>query len=172
MLRLSDKLRTQLTTGPTVDVDPAAINAHEFLFASMRSGILGVWGGSIDGSPPRQLTSGPFDMGPDAARNEDWFVFLRFPTEGTVSFQKVPVVGGAATKLPHESIFGYAALSPDGKLLAYIAQIDDQQFELRVVPLEGGEAVLRFGWTADSRRSRWSADGSEISFLVTKKFRP
>jgi Tol biopolymer transport system component len=163
-MRVDTGLPTQLTSDGDVDLQPVAINADEFLFVSNRAGTVNVWRGSLDGPRPTQLTHGSIDVVPDAAPGADWFVYGSIPS-GAIQFEKASLQGGEATVLPHGSIAGYGVVSPDGTLLAYAARVGNEEFELRVVPIDGGEPVFRMEWNDKSWR-QWSPDGKEMSYVV------
>ena len=55
--------------------------------------------------------------------------------------------------------------SPDGTLLAYAARVGNEEFELRVVPIDGGEPVYRMEWNDKSWR-QWPPDGNDMSYVV------
>jgi hypothetical protein len=78
---------------------------------------------SVTGRPLRRLTDGDRDIDPMLTVDNRWVYFVRVPANlCPVGLWRVPFDGGAATQL---SAAGYpggpVALSPDGRMLAYIS---------------------------------------------------
>jgi Tol biopolymer transport system component len=58
----------------------------------------------------------------------------------------------------------YPAVSPDGKLLAFVTLVNEQKWRFGVVPLTGGEPALFDYYVLNRRRVRWK-DNRTISFF-------
>jgi Tol biopolymer transport system component len=163
-LDIRDRSVRRLTENDFFEFSPVAIDSQNYLFVSNRAGPINVWKGSLDGRPPVQLTFGSIDLAPTLAPEADWFVYMTTFDQEPTRFWKASLGGGDARPLPFENLGGYGVVSPDGRWLAYTV-VGDDQFELRVAPVDGGEPVFRFDWT-DRDWRRWSPDGKEISYMV------
>ena len=116
----------------------------------------------LDSGEQKQLTQGTeIDSQPDCTPDGQWVVF-RSLRQGKSTFWKVPLGGGTPEQLSDKSST-WAAISPDGKLVA-LRYFDDQANanKIAVIPFAGGEPIKRLevsvgfrdvglGWTADSR---------------------
>jgi Tol biopolymer transport system component len=110
----------------------------------------------------KQLTQGlEIDSQPDCTPDGDWVVFKSL-RQGKSTFWKVPIAGGAPEQLSDKSS-SWAAVSPDGKLLA-VRYFDDQAKanKIAVIPFAGGEPMralevpvgfrdVGLGWSPDNR---------------------
>jgi Tol biopolymer transport system component len=80
---------------------------------------------------------------------------------------KAPLEGGAPTQLSGPRSFG-SAISPDGKLLAFFHQPEQEPSRIVVIPFEGGPPVKTFdhpvGVTA-LWGLRWTPDGRTLTYI-------
>jgi len=140
---------------------------------------------SADGGVPRQLTSGPWNHGgplswmPDARaivfsanRHPD---AERDPLNSEV--YRVTVEDGAVTQLTgRQGPDGSPAVSPDGRLIAYLGFEDRYQgyqvTRLYVMNADGTDPrVLTDGWDRDMASPVWAADGRAIYVSVENEGR-
>jgi WD40 repeat protein len=78
---------------------------------------------SVTGQPVRRLTNSARDIDPMLTANHKWVYYVQVPANlCPVQLWRIPLTGGTATKL---STAGYpggpVAVSPDGRMLAYIS---------------------------------------------------
>jgi Tol biopolymer transport system component len=165
-LSLDDDSPRRLTEDEFNDFGPAAIDSQNYLFVSNRAGTINVWKGTLDGTQPVQLTFGSLELSPTLAHGADWFVYATILDQAP-RLWKASLDGGDASLLPFENLVGSPGVSPDGQYLAYSTLVGEDDVELRVAPIDGGEPVARFDWTG-RRSPRWSSDGKEISYTVTE----
>jgi len=132
------------------------------VFSSNRSGNFNIWRMDLGSDEQKQLTQGAeIDSQPGCTPDGQWVVF-RSLRQGKSTFWKVSLGGGTPEQLSDKSST-WAAISPDGKLVA-LRYFDDQANanKIAVIPFAGGEPIKRLevsvgfrdvglGWTADSR---------------------
>jgi Tol biopolymer transport system component len=132
------------------------------VFSSNRSGSFNLWRMDLVSGEQTQLTQGvESDSQPNCTPDGQWVVF-RSLRQGKSTFWKVSLSGGAPEQLSDRSST-WAAVSPDGKLLA-LRYLDDQARanKIAVMPFAGGEPIktlevsvgfrdVGLGWTADSK---------------------
>ena len=137
----------------TVLSDPAAVmlaanrcpdGRHVLVEWAGRGGTnkLNIWRVNADGSNPKQLSHGGFDVAPVCAPDGKWAYYKDF-----VSFQvmRVPMDGGSpevvpGSVIPKEIFAGPdMAISPDGKRLAFLVGGPEQKVsKIALVPLDAG----------------------------------
>ena len=143
--------------GEDVAYPQVSPDGRHIFYTSRRSKTVQIWRMESDGSRPVQLTEGggvdTFSLTPDGR----WVVYDLYEP----GVWKVPADGGAPTKLSDASVYG-AEVSPDGKLLAYVA-FDGQTTRQRLVVLRFDDlapvktfdlpvtAQSLFRWSPDSR---------------------
>ena len=160
------KTRRRLTTNPGDDFTPTSSPDGSIVFASDRSGTLGLWSMSGDGEESllRQLTSGG-DSRPSVAR-AGGIVFQRGIIQSApVSLWRLRPQGGDPIQVTdHVSI--RPAVSPDGSLVAHYS-LTPERWTLAVVPLDGGRPSLSFPLSSThcGRTVRWSPDGSGLAYI-------
>jgi len=87
---------------------------------------IGLWRVNSDGSNPKQLTKGSFDLSPACTPDGKW---LYYQGQGAHPSMRVLVEGGEPEAVPGSevpNIYGIgagSAISPDGKLLAFDAEL-------------------------------------------------
>ncbi|PYS69850.1 MAG: hypothetical protein DMF69_15530 [Acidobacteria bacterium] len=140
-------------TSPAVSPD-----GHHIAFSSPSTGI---WQMDLDGSNRRQLSKG--GIFPSYSADGQW-VFYTAQQQRWKLF-RVPSDGGDSV-LVIDSPALQPAISPDGKLLAYVSFVPSNPARLMVVPVDGGEPVRQFELPNLRRTSfdvEWTPDGKAIN---------
>jgi serine/threonine protein kinase len=166
------KNQKQLTADPAMDFRPAVSPDGRFiLFGTDRSGTPNIWRMESDGSKPRQLTGGGENYNPDISPDGKWFVFASW-IKGPELIMKMSTEGGDPVQLSETN--GYApAISPDGKLVAYL-HVDEQtrNSRIEVMDAKGGKPIKTFGllptlpFLGDLR---WTRDGSALEYIDSRQ---
>jgi len=114
------------------------------------------------------LTKG-VDLWATVSPDGKWIVFTRFAER--VGLWKVPSAGGEATLILDEKAI-CPAVSPDGKIVAFVLRRAGQPHQIALVPFDGGEiiktfdAALQNNPTSDNKNLQWTPDGRGIYFVA------
>ena len=157
----------QLTEGnhdnQAQDVSP---DGRYLVFTSNRTGVFHLWRMNIDGSNLKQLTNGPGELYPFFSPDGRWVLF----SDPSLSWWKVPADGGEPAQLSSTGL--RAGVSPDGKFVAYVRTDGPglgPQFNISIVPLEGGPTIKSFDVTSGNIPNvGWASDGQAIVYQVTR----
>ena len=175
--------KKQLTNDPFQKHWPYATpDGRYILFISNRSGNWNVWRIDADGGNPKQLTEG-------AARDDSvvtspdgrWVIFTSQRT-GKRTIWKVSIDGGAPVQLSDRPSLPSLAVSPDGKLIAYLYPDEKESGRpgLALMPFDGGEPLKTFELAALGRQGNyplpnltfdrwtgicWTPDGRALSYV-------
>jgi len=124
---------------------------------------------SRSGQRLRQLTHNPRDIDPLLTRDRRWVYFVRVPQDPCpVQLERVPTTGGTAQRLaPAGYPGGPVAISPDGRMLAYIStgtscKLAASADTLVLVDLSTGQ-VHRIA--ATTWGMAWSPDDRTLAFV-------
>ncbi len=164
----------QLTVNKGLDAVPAVSRDGRYIvFTSDRpAGKVNIWRMDIDGGNPRQLSRGDGDIFPDISPDSKWVIYHSFKS-GTVTLWKVSIEGGEAVKLTNE-FSEVPVISPDGKLIAFIAEDpESHRFRPAVVPIDGGKIAFPAGLPADANAMgaqsfQWTRDGHGLIYALTR----
>jgi serine/threonine protein kinase/WD40 repeat protein len=167
------KNQKQLTIASGTDFLPAVSPDGKFiLYVSDRSGVYNVWRMELDGSRARQLTGGGENYSPDISPDGKWFVFDSW-VKGPNVVMKCSTEGGEPVQLSESN--GYApAISPDGRLVAYLRQNEQTRtFRIEVVDTGGGKSIKKFELPPTFRSQwgsvvKWSRDGLSLLYMETR----
>ena len=137
--------QTRLTNEYGTDNQPALnLSASTIAFVSGRSGSPRIWLMDANGANPRALDTGSPDYIPEASPrwspSGDRIVFTS-TRSGTSQVYVLPVAGGTALQLSHETRGGFSpSWMPDGKHVLYTSVSGEGQ--VKSVPSTGGDATL------------------------------
>jgi TolB protein len=121
-----------------------------------------------DGSNPVQLTDEALAYNPECSPDGKSVLYTRI--NDTTAWQ-LPMQGGPPSQvvLPN-SASAAPQISPDGKLLAYLAMPATMSgpMVLTVVPFAGGSPVHRFDVPMGATRIRWAPDGQALDYRLDR----
>lgn len=160
----------QLTVDSHNDLFPTVSSDGRYIyFASDRAGALNIWRMENDGSNPLQLTRGINQTLPAVTPDGQWVIYQQGLGLDEPSIWRVPAVGGEPEQLTN-SLTLRPAVSPDGRLLAYV-YLDEKEWGVAVVAFEGGEATKKFPFppTVSSRFFRWTPDGQALAHIANER---
>jgi len=162
----------QLTIDSHNDLFPAVSADGRFIFfASDRAGAFNIWRMEIDGRNPTQLTRGVKEILPELTPDGRWVIYQQGPAFGMdeIDIWKAPAAGGAPERLT-DSLTMRPAVSPDGRLLAYV-YMDEKGWGIAAVTLDRNQAPKKFPFpsTVESRVFRWTPDGEALAYIANEK---
>ena len=160
--------RRRLTSGGWANYPVVTTDGRYIVFIS-NSGteLINIWRMDRDGSNAAQLTTEGGTL-PAVSADGKW-VYYTNPYNGHTGVWMVPLAGGTPQRIVEAVAFN-AAISPDGKLLAY-ADEDPQTRKRRIVilPVAGGAPVKVFDDTSVGYGNlRWTPDGRALVFINAK----
>lgn len=141
-----------------------------------------------DGSKPVRIADETLANGPQCSPDGKWVVYLRGPSWIPM---RVSITGGAPQEIAKDSVvsgstalylgsYQYsAAISPDGKSIAYLT-VPDSAVEnpgspsasrpnrLKIIPFEGGMPSYQFDWPPSAGEHRWAHDGKAVEYVLTR----
>jgi serine/threonine protein kinase len=131
--------------------------------------IWNIWRVNTDGSNQKQLTYGKLDWYPECSPDGKW---VYFPDVAESRLMRVPVEGGTPEQVPGSAVpnalFAWLALSPDGKLLAFLPSILDAATQTNSVKL----ALVNLGANTETTPRLVDVDpraGQHIQFTPNGK---
>ena len=164
--------RKQLTTDPHSDTWPVVSpDGRSIVFMSDRTGAENIWRMDVDGGNQTRLTSEGMEGYPVFTPDGE-FIFYDSWNTGKRTIWKMPFASGQATQVISELSY-VAAVSPDGRLLAYY-----NPDKIVVVPIDGGPPIKTFDgpsiktFHGDNNKIAWSPDGRALTYLVNHDFVP
>jgi Tol biopolymer transport system component len=140
-------------------------DGRTMVFASDRSGAIGLWRMVLDGSGVAPLTYGREAVRPSVSPDGSWVAYQEGHGWVGSSLWKVPAEGGKGIPLTEQGLSIRPAVSPDGRLVAYF-EMDAQDWRLAVIPSAGGPPLAKFAIPATgSRVVRWTPDGKGLAYI-------
>jgi eukaryotic-like serine/threonine-protein kinase len=159
----------QLTVGKGLDNGPAvSADGRTVVFASSHTGAPNIWRMDIDGSNQKQLSRGDMDYTLDISPDSKWVVYSSAKS-GTGVLWKVSIEGGEPVRLTDQ--YSYSpAISPDGKLIAFMGQDpESHRFRPAIVPVDGGKVTFPAGFPPDASNFQWTRDGHGLMYTLTRQ---
>jgi serine/threonine protein kinase/Tol biopolymer transport system component len=163
----------QLTDDAAFELWPAVSpDGRHLFFTSIRSGLINLWRAEIDGSNPKQLTTGEtgprFDFSPDGR----WVIYENRGA-GFLKLHKLSIEGGSPVPLTEQPSY-VPAVSPDGKLIAcYWLDPQSNQHRLAIIPFEGGAPIktldIKTFDSASATQPCWTPDGRALIYIDTRQ---
>ena len=161
--------RTLLAPAQNANEYPATCGDGRFIvFLAYRNEKLNVWRMEADGSNPAQVTNEALAYYPECSPDGKSVLYTRI---NGVNAWQLPMQGGPPSQVVLPNSAGAAPqISPDGKLLAYLAMpvTMSSPMVLTVVPFAGGSPVYRFDVPMGATRIRWAPDGQALDYLLTR----
>lgn len=163
---------------PAIEPTPLGGGDGQFAFVSDQSGLPQIWIGSVNNTPPFQLTDQP-----DGACQPDWspdgqqLVFI------SPCLAKKDIYRGAGlftVSLSDKSVSPLPSLpggdfepawSPDGKTIAFTS-LRDGSPKIYLLTIENGETIRLSNPANLDRQPAWSPDGKQIAFSTTRLGQP
>jgi serine/threonine protein kinase len=164
-IRANGTDKTQLTVEAGSNYHPAVSRDGRYIFfSSTRTGPFNIWRMDIDGSNPKQMTSGGSDSYPNPSPDGQWVVYQSGGAKPTL--WKVPVDGGQPLQLS-DANSSVPVVSPDGKLIAcrYWEETSNS-LKIAIIPFAGGRPIRIFNIPIHRwQRIRWTPDGRALMFV-------
>jgi len=161
--------RMLLAPGQNDNEQPATCGDGRFIvFQAYRNEKVNVWRMEADGSNPAQLTDEPFAYNPECSPDGKAVLYTRI--NGMTAWQ-VPIQGGTPTQVVVPNWAGRTPqISPDGKLLAYLAMPATMSSPavLTVVRFGGGSPLYRFDVPMGAFEVHWAPDGQALDYALTR----
>ena len=173
MMEQSGANRRQLTANMAQNMSPVVSRDSRFIvFGSNRGGTRNIWRMDVDGSNPRRLSNGVADGLPTLSADDKWAFYTAWGT-GKPTLWKVSTAGGEPVQVMDRVAVG-PAVSPDGKLLAYLYPESGDPLappnRIAVMPTDGGEPINVFPFQSSGTIApvaQWSPDGKSILYQVS-----
>jgi serine/threonine protein kinase/Tol biopolymer transport system component len=162
----------RITDDPAEDWDPSFTRNGKLLWSTNRTGNFEVWMAESDGTGARQVTRDGADAeNPVATPDGQWILYASANprTRGVMKIR--PDGNGAAVLVPGN--MQLPEVSPDGRLVAFVADLGSERPAVRVANVDDG-TLDRFQvplppWTpagdVDVGRCRWLPDGRALAFI-------
>jgi serine/threonine protein kinase len=161
--------RTLLAPGQNDNEHPSTCGDGRFIvFRAYRNEKFNVWRMDPDGSNPVQLTDEAFAFNPECSPDGKSVLYTRV---NDMTAWQVPIQGGPPSQLVLPNTAGAGPqISPDGKLLAYLAMPATMSSStvLTVVPFGGGSPLYRFDVPMGASEIHWAPDGKALDYRLTR----
>ena len=164
--------RKQLTANTAANVSPVVTSDGRYVvFGLWQDGKRNLWRMNLDGSNPIKLTPGPSDSFPTLTPDSRWVIYTAYEAPKPTLW-KVSIDGGTPVRIT-DHVVGTAAVSPDGKFIAYTYPESRDPFapanRIEVIPIDGGPPTHTFQISASGTVStviQWASDSKSIFYSV------
>ncbi len=161
----------QLTFEPGADLYPSVCPDGRYLvFLSNRGMRWGIWRMKLDGSDPVELVRNAREYStPVCSQDSEWVIYGSEVNNKQGLF-KLRIDGGTAIQLVEKPAFSHA-LSPDGKLVAYVHRPPELNAkpQIEIIAAEDGSLVTVLDLPGDMGRMRWSPDSAALDYVKTEE---
>jgi eukaryotic-like serine/threonine-protein kinase len=159
---------TQLTPNSEYNVSLFRVSpdGRYIVFGSFKTGQSHLWRMDADGTNPRQLTNSNYDVHgfPDFSTDGRWVMYAKSGPEKGV--WKIPIEGGDPVRLNDVDAYS-PAVSPDGKMIAYVNMAHGHPPRVAIMPYVGGPAIKTFE-VPYSSYLRWTPNSREILYVKSE----
>ncbi|HST23415.1 MAG TPA: hypothetical protein VLR90_20045, partial [Blastocatellia bacterium] len=156
-------LMGDMTGRARVHASTVTADGRYIVYVSDLTGTRHIWKMNIDGSNAIQLTDGAGEDQPTCSPDGKW-VFYVSMEPGMLYLQKVPIEGGESVKLSDLYVH-MPAVSPDGKLIAFLTFSGDSPWRIAIFPVEGGQPVKFLPNNVQGATAlRWTPDGRALTY--------
>lgn len=162
----------RLTDDAAEDWDPGFTRDGKLLWSSNRTGHFEVWLAEADGTGARRVSDDGVDaQNPVATPDGQWIVYAS-ANPSSQGIVKVRRDGSQSTLLVPGNVV-LPEVSPDGRYVAFVADLGSEHAALRVAHLDDGQltsfVVELSPWVAggsiDVGRCRWLPDGRAVAYI-------
>lgn len=167
MMDMDGSNRRRLTSSAAVNRFPSVSpDGRYIVFVSTRTENSNVWRMNIDGSQQIQLTENRRGrlLWPQCSPDGKWVVYA-LAEQGKTTLWKAPISGGNSVQLTDTNSF-YPAISPDGKLIAFLRD-DGRHPAIEIISFEGGSVKTFEPARGRLNVIRWSADSRALTYAAT-----
>jgi len=155
---------------------PSACGGGRYLVYVARTGATSdLWRVDADGGNPMQLTKvgsvvARQNTKVDCSHDGKWVAFTATNPSTGASAWRIPVEGGAPTKLTENVDRPRIAISPDGQLVAVHlwGKTPTSPSVLAAVPAQGGDVVYHFDAPTGMFGLSWSPDSKSLQYVLTR----
>jgi Tol biopolymer transport system component len=162
----------RITDDPAEDWDPSFTRNGKLLWSTNRTGNFEVWMAESDGTTARQVTRDGVDAeNPVATPDGQWILYASANPRSRGIMRIRPDGNGAATLVAGN--MQIPEISPDGRHVAFVADLGSERPALRVANVEDGTLVgfqvplppRTPAGDVDVGRCRWFPDGRALAFI-------
>ena len=161
---------TLLTPSEQLNWAPSACGDGRYIvFLTYREQKIGVWRMDADGSNPVRLADESFAAYPQCSPDGKWVVYRQ---GASLIMVQVPVSGEKPPQVvTQDSLYSSLSISPDGKLIVYLAFPSDisKPNQMKVIPFGGGTPIYQFDWPAAAGAPHWAPDGKAVECVLTRE---
>lgn len=158
----------QLTANSRINNQPSVSpDGRHIFFLSDRTGGPHIWRMDLDGSNQTQVTNGNGEQNPSCSPDGRWVLFRM--VFGELTLWRAPVEGGKPVQLTEKGLGGLAAISPDGKLIAYFTDADGP-LRIAIMSWDGGQPFRTFDVPPTLHiigGISWMPDGGTLTYAAT-----
>ncbi|HEX8888540.1 MAG TPA: protein kinase [Pyrinomonadaceae bacterium] len=157
----------QLTFEPSADLTcSVSADGRYIIFISNRGAGWGIWRMNVDGSNVVELAKNAEESSDSQCLPGSQWVIYEAGADGHRVLWKVPIEGGAPVQITDKPTFGHA-VSPDGKLIAYLYRAPEVNapLQVEVINFEDGSLVKSLSISPNASYLRWSPNGRALNYV-------